>query len=150
MSRAVLLVDHGSRRAEANEQLRCVTDLVRHLAGDSAIVAHAHMELASPDIAAGFAACVEAGADHVVVVPYFLFAGRHATQDIPRLASEAAARCGVSHEVTSPLGVHAAIAGVVLERAGLAARREIDRALPACTGDRAECPAPYCSGPDSA
>ncbi len=108
------------------------------------------MELASPDIAAGFAACVEAGADHVVVVPYFLFAGRHATQDIPRLASEAAARCGVSHEVTSPLGVHAAIAGVVLERAGLAARREIDRALPACTGDRAECPAPYCSGPDSA
>lgn len=145
-----MLVDHGSRRAEANEQLRCVADLVRHLGNDDLIVAHAHMELASPDIDAGFAACTAAGADHVVVVPYFLFAGRHATEDIPRLASEAASRCDVSHEVTAPLGVHPGIAGVVLERAGLGASERLEPEAPGCTGDRTACTAPYCSGPDSA
>lgn len=139
-------MDHGSRRARANEQLRCVADLVRHLAGDGAIVAHAHMELASPDVAGGFEACVDAGAEHVVVVPYFLFAGRHATEDIPRLAAEAAGACGVSHEVAAPLGVHAAIAAVVLERAGLEPKATLPPEGPKCAGDPEACRAIYCAG----
>ena len=147
---ALLLVDHGSRRAEANEQLRCMADLVRHLAGRDAIVVHAHSELAPPDMAEGFATCAAAGATHVVVVPYFLFAGRHATEDIPRLARDAAEQVGVSHEVTGPLGVHAAIAGVVLERAGLNPRRSLPDDAPACSGSVEGCQAPYCSARHSA
>ena len=91
MKRAVLLVDHGSRRAEANEQLEA---LARHLARrlPERLVRVAHMELAEPDIGAGVEACVDAGAEEIVVIPYFLGPGSHTRRDIPRLVGEAAAR----------------------------------------------------------
>ena len=72
---------------------------------------------ASPTVAEGFDACVEAGATHVDVMPYFLFAGRHAITDIPALAKEAAMRHeGVTFRVALPLGIHPSLADIVLER----------------------------------
>lgn len=116
---AILLIDHGSRRANANEVLARIADLVRDEIGDGTFVTHAHMELAEPTVAAAFAACVRAGADSVVAVPYFLFPGRHAAEDIPRMVGEAAAaHPGVTFRVAQPLGVHAAMVEVVLARAG--------------------------------
>lgn len=118
-TRAILLVDHGSRRGEANRALAEVAALVAREAGGDVVVRHAHMELASPSIDEGFDACVAAGAEHVDVMPYFLFAGRHAVEDVPALAAAAAARHpGVTHRVAAPLGVHPALARVVLERCG--------------------------------
>jgi len=114
--RALLLVDHGSRRAAANEMLAEVAALVRALA-PTLHVEVAHMELAEPTIANAFARCVAAGATEVVAFPYMLGAGRHATEDVPRLVAEAAAaHPGVAHRVTGPLGVHRKLAEVVLER----------------------------------
>ena len=47
--------------------------------------AHEHLEIVEPDIPAGIAACVAAGATEVVVHPYFLGPGRHTTSDIPEI-----------------------------------------------------------------
>jgi sirohydrochlorin ferrochelatase len=114
--KAILLVDHGSRLDEANELLAAVARLVAERAPDRH-VAHAHLELAEPSIAAGFAACVAAGATDITVHPYMLGPGRHSTRDIPRLVAEAArAHPGVSFRVTEPLGLHQLIADVVIER----------------------------------
>jgi len=53
----------------------------------------------------------------VVVHPYFLSPGRHWSQDIPRLAAEAAAQHpGIRHLVTSPLGLHRQLAEVMRHR----------------------------------
>lgn len=121
MRTALLLVDHGSVRGEANALLADVARLVRELSGLE-IVEHAHMELAEPTVAQGFDACVAAGAEAIVVHPYFLAPGQHSTQDIPRLVAEAAARHpGIRYRVSDPLGLHARIAEVVLERVGQAA-----------------------------
>lgn len=121
--KAILLVDHGSRLPEANALLAEVARLVERT-DPSFLVRHAHMELAAPSIEEGFAACVAAGAGDVIVFPYMLGPGRHATRDIPRLAAEAAARHpGVSFRVTQPLGLHVGLAAAVLarvEEAGLA------------------------------
>lgn len=115
--RAILLIDHGSRRAEANAMLERVADLVRAEAGPDVVVSIAHMELASPTIAEGFAACVEAGADEVVAHPFMLAPGRHAAEDIPRMVEEAAAaHPGVRWRVTDPLGAHPLLARIVLDR----------------------------------
>lgn len=115
---AILLVDHGSRRAEANAQLDELARLVRaRLPGR--IVEVAHLELAQPDIAAGVAACAAAGAREIVVHPFLLAPGRHAREDIPRLAEEAArAHPGVRVRTSEPLGVHEKLVDVVLERIG--------------------------------
>ena len=116
--RAILLVDHGSRRAEANEQLEALARLVRARVPE-AIVEAAHMEIAPPDIAQGIASCVAAGADEIVIHPYFLAPGRHSREDIPRIALAAAARHpGVRVWVSEPLGLHEKIVDVVLERVG--------------------------------
>jgi sirohydrochlorin ferrochelatase len=120
MRQALLLIDHGSRRADANEALAQVVATVQALVGDAVIVRDAHMDLATPTIRDGFHACVTAGAEEVVAVPFFLFPGRHAVEDVPRLVAEAAdEHPGVRHRVTETLGLHPLLARVVLELAGI-------------------------------
>ena len=101
----IILVDHGSKKAEANQLLLDVADRFRAATG-ARIVEPAHMELAAPSIADAFAACVRQGAKRIVVHPYFLAPGRHSTSDIPRMAAEAAAaHPEVSYKVSEPLGL---------------------------------------------
>ena len=71
---AVILVDHGSRRAESNSLLLDVVNAFRQQ-GKWAIVEPAHMELAEPSIATAFSRCVELGAEFVIIFPYFLAQG---------------------------------------------------------------------------
>jgi sirohydrochlorin ferrochelatase len=112
----VVIVDHGSRRAEANEMLHEVALQFAERTG-VAIVEPAHMELAEPTIAQAFGRCVARGAKHVVVCLYFLSPGRHSREDIPAMARAAAdAHPGVTWSVTEPLGIDHRIAEVMLER----------------------------------
>lgn len=115
----LLLVDHGSRRAEANAQLDDMAARVQGLRHDALVVA-AHMEIAAPDIAAGFASLAERGATRIAVLPYFLGSGRHLTEDIPRLVAAAAANHpGVTWRIGDALGPHHALAELLLARAGV-------------------------------
>jgi sirohydrochlorin ferrochelatase len=126
--KAILLIDHGSRRSEANHMLVCMADLVQQLVGETAAVRYAHMELAEPSIAQGFSRCVDAGATEVIAFPYMLSPGRHSTTDIPRLVGDAAAaHPGVTYRVTSAFGVHEHLAEVVLARAGIAPVRQLSK-----------------------
>ncbi len=114
--RGIILVDHGSRRAEANALLLDVAAVLQVRAPD-AIVHTAHMDIAPPTIADAFAACVKDGAADVIVHPYFLAPGRHAMTDIPAQAAAAAADYpDVPCRVSPPLGLHPAMADVILER----------------------------------
>ena len=116
---ALLIVDHGSTRREANEMLGDVAEILRRLRPDL-IVHYAHMELAEPTIAQGFEQCVKDGAAEVIVHPYMLSPGRHATSDIPKMVADSAAHhMGVSFRVTEPLGLDDKIGEVVLRRAGI-------------------------------
>ena len=120
--KAILLVDHGSIRREANEMMVDVMNLVQRMAGNDIVVRYAHMELAEPTIAQGFANCVEAGATDVVVFPYMLSPGRHSTTDVPRMVKEAAAKHpGVTFSVTPAFGIEEKLGEVVLARAGIEA-----------------------------
>jgi len=122
--KAILLIDHGSTRREANEMLARMADIVQQVVGDAVPVRIAHMELAEPTIAQGFAECVRAGATEVVAFPYMLSPGKHSTSDIPRLVGEAArAFPTVTYRVTEPFGLHEKLAEVVAARADLQSER---------------------------
>lgn len=122
--KAILLIDHGSVRDEANRMLESMGELVQQVAGDQVIVKVAHMELAEPTIEQGLEACVSAGATEVVAFPYMLSPGKHSTRDIPRMVAEAAARYPrVQCTVTPAFGLHEKLAEVVLERAGVVPSR---------------------------
>jgi sirohydrochlorin ferrochelatase len=118
--RAILLVDHGSVRPEANHMLDCVANLMQAMVGPDVLVRAAHMELAEPLIPEGVDACVAAGATELIVFPYMLSPGKHSTRDIPRIVGEATRRhTGLSVRVTPAFGVHAKLAEVIAERAGV-------------------------------
>jgi sirohydrochlorin ferrochelatase len=120
--KGILIVDHGSQKREANDMLRLMADLIQTMAGPDVVVRFAHMELADPDIAAGFSSCVQGGATEVTVFPYMLSPGRHSTADIPRMVGNVArAFPNVSFSVTPAFGLHEKLAEVVLERAGIGA-----------------------------
>src|SRR5918992_4259614 len=107
MKNGIIIVDHGSRRAESNRMLEEVARLFGERFRERYdVVEPAHMELSEPSIATAFARCVERGAARVVVCPFFLGPGKHWTGDIPRLAAEAAANHpGTRYHVTMPLGI---------------------------------------------
>ncbi len=114
----LIVVDHGSRRRESNELLQAVVQAYRQHSGWP-IVEAAHMELAEPSIATAFSRCVAQGAELVAVFPYFLGPGRHWSEDIPRLAAEAARPYegrGVRYLVTAPFGLHPLMFDVMEQR----------------------------------
>ena len=118
--KAILLIDHGSRREAANEMMDCMTNLVQAMAGNDVIARYAHMELAEPSIEVGLRNCVDAGATEVICFPYMLSPGKHSTGDIPRMVAAAALSYPTIHvSVTNAFGVHEKLGELILERAGL-------------------------------
>ncbi len=120
MKKALIIVDHGSRLESANNMLQYVADLVRQASPQDLIVDFAHMELAEPNIEQTIDKCVALGVNEIVVHPYMLSPGRHATKDIPELVFKATKRYpNVRACVTKPLGLDKKIAEVILDRAGI-------------------------------
>lgn len=107
MKNGIVIVDHGSRLPDSNKLLEQIASLFSGRFADRYdIVEPAHMELAEPSIATAYDRCVKRGAMRIIVCPFFLGPGKHWTQDIPRLAAEAAAmHPHTTYHVTHPLGV---------------------------------------------
>jgi sirohydrochlorin ferrochelatase len=132
--RSILLIDHGSVRAEANHMLSCAANLLQQMVGDGVLVRHAHMELAEPLIAQGFANCVAAGATEVIAFPYMLSPGKHVSRDVPRLVAEAAAPFPhVKFRVTAAFGVHEKLSELIALRTG------VEIVAPLSSGDACRC-----------
>lgn len=121
----VVIVDHGSKRAAANEMLDGVVGMYRDMmeGGEVVCVTKAHMELASPSILEAVKTCVyEHAVDLVVVAPFFLSRGRHIQEDIPNLVREAVeevrrdGRTRIECIVAEPLGLDAGVVAVMKKR----------------------------------
>lgn len=125
MQTGIIIVDHGSRRAQSNELLEEVAaQFGRRFAELYDVVEPAHMELAEPSIATAYARCVARGATRIVVCPFFLGPGKHWTGDIPRLAREASGdHPGTTYHVTMPLGLDDLILDLLAKRVGFCAEQ---------------------------
>jgi len=127
----VIIVDHGSRRAQSNRMLE---DFVARyaIANPQYLVEPAHMELSEPSISTAFERCVARGARRMVVAPYFLLPGKHWDHDIPRLTAAAAEKHpGVEYLVAAPIGLHPMMLNVMQAR--------VDHCLAHAGGSAAEC-----------
>ncbi|VGO20011.1 sirohydrochlorin chelatase [Pontiella sulfatireligans] len=87
--RALLIVAHGSRRKESNEEVRRLACRINENSGPAFdLVTSAFLEISSPQIDSAVADLVDEGAIEIKVFPYFLAAGTHVVNDIPRLIGE--------------------------------------------------------------
>ena len=114
MKRALLIVDHGSRKPDAHSHLAWVAEQVR-LRRPELSVYVAHMELAEPSIEQAVQASAADGVEELFVHPFFLVPGLHSVEDVPRLV-EAAARAHprLRVRVTASTGSVAGIADLIL------------------------------------
>ena len=116
MSSAILLIAHGSRRSEANQDLVRIAEQLRPRVAEE-IVEIAYLELAEPTIPQGLARCVEQGATTVRMLPYFLSAGAHVTEDLAEFRADfLRTHPDVDCQVCPPLGLHPRIIDVLLDR----------------------------------
>ena len=114
---ALLLIAHGSRRAEANADLEFVAAAMRER-GRYLVVQVSYLELAEPSIPAGGELCVRQGATEVVMLPYFLSPGVHVRDDMAAVRDELNAKfSGVTFRLAEPLGRHPLLLDIVEQRA---------------------------------
>jgi sirohydrochlorin ferrochelatase len=86
---AIVLIAHGSRTVAANKAHRTMAVDLEAMLGLP--VWAAFLELADPLIPAAIHQATAAGATKVLVLPYFLYPGRHLSLDIPELVTTTAA-----------------------------------------------------------
>ncbi len=123
---AILLIAHGSRRPQANDDLVHLANRLE-ATGDYPIAVASFLELAEPDIQAGGDLCVARGARQILLVPYFLSAGVHLTRDLTAACDELNKRHpGHSFHLGPPLGPHPLLDQLVLARAH-ETQREVQR-----------------------
>ena len=117
--RGLLIVDHGTRNAEANARLASFAHSVGERRRDW-LVAHAHMEFGSPDFAEALASLVAQGASEILVHLHFLGSGFHVRESIPALVAEGRERHPeVSISLGEPLGEDERLVDIVVERMDL-------------------------------
>ncbi len=87
---ALLLVAHGSRRQQSNNEVTALADKLRDSChADYKIVHSGFLELATPSIPDGIENCINDGATEVTILPYFLNSGRHVVEDVPEIVAAA-------------------------------------------------------------
>jgi sirohydrochlorin ferrochelatase len=83
--KSLLLIAHGSRRELSNQEVKQLTEQLRIQAGtEFKQVSCAFLELAEPSIEAEIDQLVKEGCNELFILPYFLSAGRHVSEDIPQ------------------------------------------------------------------
>lgn len=79
----LLIIAHGSRRVVSNQEIYQLTQQLQNMPSQFQQIRCAFLELAEPSIPDALEQCVQAGAQEIVILPYFLSAGRHVAEDIP-------------------------------------------------------------------
>lgn len=116
--KALLIVAHGSKRKESNDEVRRLANRIKENAGPSFdVVASAFLEISSPQVDSAIADLIDQGVTQIKVFPYFLSAGTHVANDIPLLIKEAKeTHPNVHFELLPHLGALQGISTLILSQ----------------------------------
>ena len=112
---ALVLFSHGSVLCGAERNLLELGKAMRER-GDASFVEVAFLNYLRPDLTETVSRCVALGTTSIVVVPYFLIAGKFVTEDLPlALANARAAHPSIPIAVADVIGFHPAMVDAVIE-----------------------------------
>jgi sirohydrochlorin ferrochelatase len=116
---ALIILAHGSRRQESNEEVMKLSKEVKTLSdNDYDIIEYAYLELAEPNLLQCIDNVIDEGTSRITVFPYFLNSGNHVTRDIPTIIEAATARYpDCRFDISSFIGMHKDIPKLILELA---------------------------------
>lgn len=120
--KSLLLIAHGSRRSQSNDEVSEMAEKLKRLCADEYNIIHAgFLELADPLIPDGIKKCIDDGATSVTVLPYFLNSGRHVIEDIPNIVNETKQHYpDVNIKIASHLGASALMMDLLISTANSA------------------------------
>ncbi|PLS79376.1 MAG: hypothetical protein CYG59_13575 [Chloroflexi bacterium] len=114
MSDAIILFSHGSVLCGAGQNL---TELAARMQarGDAAMVEVGYLNYSEPRFGETVRSCVARGATEIIVVPYFLVAGKFVKEDLPQcIANAERAYPNVKMRVAEAVRFHPALADALL------------------------------------
>ena len=115
MAAGIIVFGHGSSVESANDAVRAVAaEAARR--GGWRLYETAFLECA-PLLGDAVEKLMAAGADRILVLPYFLTLGIHLQRDLPKIVDELAARYGLGIDVAPPLDGHPDLSGILAARA---------------------------------
>ena len=80
----LVIIAHGSRRAQSNQEVRDLASKMQSLSNNQyQTIKAGFLELAEPLIPQALEECILQGSQEIHVFPYFLSAGRHVVTDVP-------------------------------------------------------------------
>lgn len=141
---AAILFSHGSTLCGASETIREHAAALRR-SREWFCVEVGFLNYSQPRFADTVAAVVHQGVERIVVVPYFLVAGKFVREDLRReIETVRILFPQVEFRIAEPIGYHSALVDAVFELAGIALPAEqwydeLTRAASHCEA-RPECP----------
>jgi sirohydrochlorin ferrochelatase len=115
----IIVFGHGSSVPSANEAVRVIA--ARAAAeGMWELYETAFLE-AAPLLDEAVGKLAAAGAEEILVLPYFLTLGIHLQRDLPKLVQRLSIEHNLPIRVTEPLDGHPALSGILVDRASRSA-----------------------------
>ena len=115
MKTGVVVFGHGSSVNSANDAVRTVAARAAH-EGAWELFETAFLE-AAPRLDEAVAKLTSAGAEEVLVLPYFLTLGIHLQRDLPKLVDALGREYGIPIRVSDPLDGHPELSRILVARA---------------------------------
>jgi len=113
---AFVLLGHGSRRPEANQEILDIAEQVKARAGDG-IYRASFFQFGEPGLVETIQQLARAGVEKITVVPLLLVTGNHIKVDLPEILKEQQRRYpGIKFMLAPHLGPDPRIADIVIDR----------------------------------
>jgi sirohydrochlorin ferrochelatase len=117
LSKALVIISHGSRSKDAVDAFNQIVEMVRKKDVFDQVTG-ASMEHNEPTIEDAVALVTAAGAKEITFAPFFLYEGIHIKEDIPRKLNEIFTKYPeVKFKLAKPIGVEPVLADILLDRA---------------------------------
>lgn len=105
--KAILIVGHGSRDQEGNDQVRTFIKNLSAKIDESGLVETCFLEFEQPTVDQGINTCVQKGAKEVIIIPLMLLQAGHSKIHIPASIDVAKMKYpGVKFTYGRPIGIH--------------------------------------------
>ncbi len=114
----LLVVAHGSRQDSSNIEIRELVTRLRNRCSLFDGIDYAFLEIAKPSIKDALRQQIANGAIDIVVLPYFLAAGRHVLTDIPEQIGQVNIEApNIKINIAPYLGASEKIADLLIDQA---------------------------------
>lgn len=117
--KALIILAHGSRRQESNQEIKDLATEVKKISGQEYdLIEYAYLEVVEPTLLQSIDAVINKGVSDITVLPYFLNSGNHVIRDIPAMVDTATEKYPDCHfKISTCIGKTENMPALILEQA---------------------------------